>query len=178
MDQPGIAPKGRVAGPPGWVVPDRWRAVAARWTSLVFAAVIWSSAAIFGLYIAAFYAGPVFDGAVQRWNDTLPRLYDPGAPLATGGIGMHFVAGAVSLALRPIQLVGRRRASVPALHWRLGGVYVFASLLAGLGGLAFIAVEVTIGGWGRAGRASVSAPTIRRTPRTAGLYRMTTYMPR
>jgi Predicted membrane protein (DUF2306) len=121
-------------------------AAALRWTMIALVAVVWISAAIFGLYIVAVYFGAVVDGNLDQWNKDLPRLHDPRSMLATLGMGAHFAAGTVLLLLGPLQLIGPLRARVPAFHRWTGRLYAFAALMAGLGGLAFIAVQGTIGG--------------------------------
>jgi hypothetical protein len=113
-------------------------------TGLVLTA--WISAGLFGLYVLAFYAGAVVDGAMPRWNENLPGLYAPHNSMGTFGLGMHFAAGGIILALGCIQLIGAIRARFPGLHRWAGRVYVAASLFTGIGGLAFIAARGTIGG--------------------------------
>jgi predicted membrane protein DUF2306 len=120
--------------------------VALRWAGRALVAVVWISAALFALYIVAFYAGAISDGTPERWNQALPRLYGPHEPLATIGIGAHFATGAILLLLGPIQLIGAIRQRVPRLHRWLGRLYVTTALITGLGGLAFIAAKGTIGG--------------------------------
>jgi uncharacterized membrane protein len=117
-----------------------------RWTSIALMATVWISSTLFGLYILAFYAGALAEGNLQQWNTVLPRLYEPETPIANAGIGVHFAAGGIILILGFIQLIGAIRTHYPALHRWLGRVYVVASLLAGLGGLLFIAVKGTVGG--------------------------------
>jgi Predicted membrane protein (DUF2306) len=131
---------------PGRKEDDKGSAATLRWATRILVSMVWISAAIFGLYIIAFYAGVAFDGAIDQWNAALPRLYEPDTPFATIGIGAHFAAGAIVLVLGPIQLIGAVRARAPWLHRWTGRVYVFAALASGLGGLAFIAVKGTIGG--------------------------------
>jgi hypothetical protein len=53
---------------------------ALRSAAISLVAVVWVSAAIFGLYILAFYFGAVFDGTLDQWNHDLPRLHDPQSP--------------------------------------------------------------------------------------------------
>ena len=110
------------------------------------AATAWVSAALFGLYILAFYAGALFDGTMTTWNQNLPGLYAPGSPVTTSGIATHFAAGGIILLLGCIQLIPAVRSRVPALHRWVGRVYVTASILAGLGGVTFIIARGTIGG--------------------------------
>lgn len=119
---------------------------ALRWTSHLLTATVWLSAALFGLYILAFYAAALVDGNVTKWNEGLPRLYEAHTPLATAGIGLHFAAGGIILALGCIQFVRSLRVRYPAMHRWFGRIYVSAAFLAGIGGLTFIAAKGTIGG--------------------------------
>ncbi len=107
---------------------------------------VWISATLFGLYILAFYAAALADGDMLAWNHVLPGLYQPEQRAATIGIGLHFAAGGIILVLGCVQLVAAVRSRYPALHRWLGRVYAAAALVAGLGGLTFIAVSGTIGG--------------------------------
>lgn len=117
-----------------------------RWTAIGLVATVWLSATLFGLYILAFYAGALAEGEMERWNRVLPGLHDPQTPAATAGIGLHFAAGGLILILGCIQLMGGVRARYPAFHRWTGRLYVAAALLAGIGGLVFIARKGTIGG--------------------------------
>jgi hypothetical protein len=128
--------------PAGAAVSDRLF----RWSRTGLIVTAWVSATLFGLYVLAFYAGALLDGVLVHWNDNLEGLYAPHSPVATFGLGLHFAAGGIILALGCIQLMGSVRQRLPGLHRWVGRVYVTASLLAGLGGLAFIAVRGTIGG--------------------------------
>jgi hypothetical protein len=117
-----------------------------RWASITLVATVWVSATLFGLYILAFYAGAVAEGDMARWNEVLPRLYEPSTPVSTAGIALHFAAGGIILVLGCVQLLGAVRLRLPALHRWLGRVYVTAALLAGVGGLTFIVTKGTVGG--------------------------------
>jgi len=110
------------------------------------AATAWVSAALFGLYILAFYGGALSDRTMTQWNRNLPGLYEPGSLVTTSGIAVHFAAGGIILVLGCIQLIPAVRARLPALHRWIGRVYVSASFLAGIGGLTFILTRGTIGG--------------------------------
>jgi hypothetical protein len=118
-----------------------------RWSGIALSFTALASALLFGLYILAFYASAAAQGDLARWNALLPRLYEPGTPLATAGIGLHFAAGGMVLVLGGLQLVAALRTRAPAVHRWVGRVYVSAALLAGLGGLVFIAAKGTVGGW-------------------------------
>lgn len=117
-----------------------------RWSAVLLVATAWVSAALFGLYILAFFGGVALGGAPERWNESLPGLHDARTPLATLAIGAHFATGGVLLLLGPVQLIGAIRRRVPVLHRWLGRLYVLAAGVAGLGGLAFILAKGTIGG--------------------------------
>lgn len=117
-----------------------------RWSATALVATVWISATLFGLYILAFYAGALADGEMEAWNRVLPRLYERDTQAATVGIGVHFAAGGIILVLGCVQLIGAVRDRFPAVHRWTGRVYVVASLLAGVGGLTFIATKGTIGG--------------------------------
>ncbi|WP_111670173.1 DUF2306 domain-containing protein [Algoriphagus litoralis] len=117
-----------------------------RWSSIGLVTTVWISAALFGLYILAFYAAAGYEGDMTRWNNTLPNLYQENSPAATTGIGIHFAAGGILLVLGSIQLIDKVRVTFPFLHRLLGKIYIGSSLLAALGGLVFIFVRGTVGG--------------------------------
>jgi Predicted membrane protein (DUF2306) len=130
---------------PGRVRDDSSTA-ALRWAARALVSIAWISAAIFGLYIVAFYFGAVSDGTPEQWNRSLPRLYEPHEMLATIGIGAHFAAGVILLLLGPLQLIRTVREHAPWLHRWVGRLYGTSALITGLGGLAFIARNGTVGG--------------------------------
>jgi Predicted membrane protein (DUF2306) len=113
---------------------------------LALTAVVWISAGLFALYILARYIGAVGDGRLVAWNRDLPRLYEPHMRSATTGIGIHFLGGTILLLLGPLQFVQAIRGRAPAAHRWIGRLYATAALLAGIGGLAFIALKGTVGG--------------------------------
>jgi hypothetical protein len=119
---------------------------ALRWSTQLLVATSWIGGGVFAAYIVLFFGGVALGGDGERWNESLPGLFDARTPLATVAIGAHFAAGAVLLLLGPVQLIGRVRRNVPALHRWLGRIYVVSAGLAGLGGLAFILVRGTVGG--------------------------------
>ena len=117
-----------------------------RWSGQALGVVTWISSGLFGIYMLVFYAGSLAAGHAARWNQVLPGLYSESGRVSTAGMGMHFAAGGVILALGFIQLLGAVRARTPALHRWLGRIYVSAGAVAGIGGLSFIAFTGTIGG--------------------------------
>jgi hypothetical protein len=120
--------------------------VALRWTGLALVTTVWVSAALFGLYILAFYVAALCGHDMQRWNNVLPGLYTRTSAASTAGIGLHFVGGGIVLVLGSIQLIASVRNRFPSVHRWIGRIYVAASLLTGVGGLVFIALKGTIGG--------------------------------
>jgi uncharacterized membrane protein len=120
--------------------------LALTWSIRALVSSAWVSTALFGLYILAFYAAAAVDGDLSRWNEGLPRLYETHTPVATGGIGLHFAAGGLILALGCIQFIAPLRARYPQVHRWIGRVYVLAALCAGIGGLTFILAKGAIGG--------------------------------
>jgi len=126
--------------------PPRWTGSALRLASIALVGAVWISSAIFGFYILAFYGGAIPANTLEDWNETLPRLYEANTPVASVGIGLHFLAGAVLLLFGPIQLIGAIRAKAPAIHRWIGRIYALAALAAGVGGLTFIAAKGTVGG--------------------------------
>ena len=120
--------------------------VALTWSMRALVVNAWLSAGLLGLYILTFYAAAVLDDNLARWNEGLPKLYEANTPVATSGIGLHFAAGGVILALGCIQFVSRIRVRYPHVHRWIGRLYVLAAIFAGVGGLTFIAAKGTIGG--------------------------------
>jgi hypothetical protein len=115
--------------------------------SIFLVATVWISTIIFGLYILAFYVFAVFSGELMQWNEVLPGLYDSNNSSATIGIGIHFIAGGIILILGCIQLINPVRKRYPIFHRLVGRLYIIASLTAAIGGLTFILLKGTIGGW-------------------------------
>ena len=121
-------------------------ALALRWSAAALVVSSWLSAAIFGVYILAFFGGTATQGAIPRWNESLPALHDAARPVATLSLGLHFAAGGILLLLGAVQLIGQIRLAAPAVHRWLGRLYVAAAVLAGFGGLGFIITKGTLGG--------------------------------
>ncbi|UZR94666.1 DUF2306 domain-containing protein [Chondrinema litorale] len=108
---------------------------------------VWVSALLFGLYILAFYFVSLVQGDTAQWNEVLPGLHDAQTKGATVGIGLHFAAGGIILILGCIQLLESVRLKSPTFHRWVGRVYVIASLFTASGGLVFIFIKGTIGGF-------------------------------
>jgi len=120
--------------------------LALRWSGFMLVTTVWISAALFGLYILAFYAAALYKGDMQRWNEFLPGLYNKSSVATTSGIGLHFATGGIILVLGSLQLINGVRVRFPALHRWIGRLYIISCLLAAVGGLTFILLKGTIGG--------------------------------
>jgi uncharacterized membrane protein len=107
---------------------------------------VWLSALLFGLYILTFYVVAFEQGAMAKWNENLPGLYQSDKNLATIGMAIHFTAGGIILILGSIQLISSIRNRYPKFHRMVGRVYISACILTALGGLVFILINGTIGG--------------------------------
>lgn len=117
-----------------------------RWSSIALVSTAWLSAALFGLYILAFYATTYFEDNLQMWNNIVIGLYAENKPTATAGLVLHFIMGGIILVLGYIQLIKKVRARYPSVHRWLGRIYVTASFFAAIGGLIYIAFQGTVGG--------------------------------
>lgn len=140
--QPATAPAPAIA--PG--APREVSALILRWSARGLMAMVWLSTLLFGIYIFFFYGGALAVGKAEQWNLVLPRLYDPESPAGTAGIGLHFVTGAIILALGFAQFIAPIRDRFPTVHRWLGRIYVVCCLAAAVGGLVFIFTVGTIGG--------------------------------
>ncbi|WP_210485814.1 DUF2306 domain-containing protein [Rufibacter aurantiacus] len=125
---------------------ERVSLLAMRWSARVLVTTVWVSAALFGLYILAFYAAALYERNMERWNNVLPGLYEKDSVATTSGIGLHFAMGGIILLLGSLQLLEKVRTRYPALHRWVGRLYIVSSLLAAAGGLVFIFLKGTIGG--------------------------------
>lgn len=131
---------------PNNIGPAPWGSTALSWSSAGLVSASWFSAAIFGVYILAFYLGAIPGQHMDRWNTTLPGLYEKGNLMAFVAMSAHLATGGIILLLGPIQLIDGVRRRWPSLHRWLGRIYVFTAGVAGIGGLGFIVSKGTIGG--------------------------------
>ena len=113
---------------------------------LLLIACVWGSSLIFGFYILAFYLGAAYDGDLTKWNDLLPKIYEPNTRTASVGIGIHFAGGGIILILGFLQFIKKIRDAFPLFHKIIGRIYVTVCLITSIGGLLFIATKGTIGG--------------------------------
>lgn len=75
------------------------------------------------------------------------RLYRLDAMASNGAIFVHMIGGAALTLMAPLQLIAPLRARLPGLHrWSGRGLVILGAITA-VGGLAYIALRGTIGGW-------------------------------
>ncbi|WP_102107019.1 DUF2306 domain-containing protein [Oceaniglobus roseus] len=111
------------------------------WPQSVALALLWLLALGFVLYAAGFgWRGLTRDLSGQTY------LYTHGGWAANLAVFGHMLAGAAITCLAPLQVSAALRRRFPALHRGMGRVLVAGGMLAGLGGLAYIALRGTIGG--------------------------------
>lgn len=123
-----------------------WASVFLRWSSVGLVSASWVSAAIFGMYILAFYLGALPGQHMNSWNHNLSGLYEKGNIAALLAMSAHLASGGVILLLGPVQLIDRLRRRCPGIHRWVGRLYVLTAGAAGLGGIGFIVGKGTIGG--------------------------------
>ncbi|MEL6481267.1 MAG: DUF2306 domain-containing protein [Pseudomonadota bacterium] len=75
------------------------------------------------------------------------RFLKPDAAASNLSIFVHMITGAVITFLAPFQLVGYLRRRWPGLHRLSGRVLVATALVTAIGGLGFIFIRGTEGGW-------------------------------
>ena len=86
-------------------------------------------------------------GLVSRAPAEVSRVFRDDGSLANAGIALHMIAGAVLTLGAPLQALPIVRRRWPGLHRRFGYVLVVVAVATALGGLAYIALNGTIGGW-------------------------------
>ncbi|MFA8383997.1 MAG: DUF2306 domain-containing protein [Pelagibaca sp.] len=75
------------------------------------------------------------------------RVFLEDGLLANVGIALHMIAGGVLTFGAPLQALPIVRRRWPGLHRRFGYVLFVLAIATGLGGLVYIALNGTIGGW-------------------------------
>ncbi|MEM7127714.1 MAG: DUF2306 domain-containing protein [Chloroflexota bacterium] len=125
---------------------NTWADTLLRRITTTLVTTIWISAIIFGLYILLYYLNSWLGGELSRWNEGVSELYAEDDPLATGGMGIHFIGGTVLLFFGTIQFIERLRLRYPVIHRWLGRIYIASSLATAIGGLLYIFTHGTVGG--------------------------------
>ena len=108
---------------------------------------LWVAALVVMSVPFAFYAferGLAVNSLDEQANS---RLFHDAAPVSSYAIYGHMIAGAIITALAPLQLVSAVRARWPAAHRFAGYLIACAAALTALGGLFYIVMQGTIGGW-------------------------------
>lgn len=86
-------------------------------------------------------------GLFSETPSTVSRVFQEYGTLANAGIAVHMIAGAVLTFGAPLQALPIVRRRWPGLHRRFGYTLFVLAVATGLGGLAYIALNGTIGGW-------------------------------
>lgn len=86
-------------------------------------------------------------GLISQAPYEISRVFQDDGILANAGIALHMIAGAVLTFGAPIQALPIVRRRWPGLHRRFGYVLFVLAIATGLGGLVYIMLNGTIGGW-------------------------------
>jgi hypothetical protein len=86
-------------------------------------------------------------GLISQAPGEVSRVFQEDGILANAGIALHMIAGAVLTLGAPLQALPIVRRRWPGLHRRFGYVLFVLALATGLGGLVYITLNGTIGGW-------------------------------
>lgn len=78
---------------------------------------------------------------------TVSRVFAAGTALSNLAIALHMVAGSALTIGAPLQALPILRRRWPAVHRKFGYVLFGLALATGAGGLVYIAVSGTVGGW-------------------------------
>lgn len=98
-------------------------------------------------WFVAYSAGIGLQGLVSVTPSGVSRVFRDNGVLANTGISLHMIAGAVLTFGAPLQALPTLRRRWPGLHRRFGYVLFVLAVATGLGGLLYIALVGTIGGW-------------------------------
>lgn len=94
------------------------------------------------------YAGDLgLRGLISDSPGAVSRVFQDGRLWANAAIALHMIAGAILTLGAPLQAVPVLRRRWPGLHRRFGYVLFVLALATGFGGLIYIALHGTIGGW-------------------------------
>jgi hypothetical protein len=86
-------------------------------------------------------------GLISETPGAVSRVFEAGGVLANAGIALHMIAGAILTFGAPLQAMPIVRRRWPKLHRRFGYVLFVLAVATGLGGLAYIMLNGTVGGW-------------------------------
>jgi hypothetical protein len=88
-----------------------------------------------------------FRGLISSAPGEVSRVFHDDGIFANAGMGLHMIAGAVLTFGAPLQALPIIRRRWPGLHRRFGYVLFGLAVATGLGGLVYITLNGTIGGW-------------------------------
>lgn len=86
-------------------------------------------------------------GLLAKAPAEVSRVFQNDSVLANAGLALHMIAGAVLTFGAPLQALPIVRHRWPGLHRRFGYVLFVLAVATGLGGLIYISLNGTIGGW-------------------------------
>lgn len=86
-------------------------------------------------------------GLLSEVPGEVSRVFLDAGVVANVGIALHMIAGAVLTFGAPLQALPIVRRRWPGLHRRFGYVLFVLAIATGLGGLVYITLNSTIGGW-------------------------------
>ena len=86
-------------------------------------------------------------GLLSEVPGEVSRVFLDAGIAANAGIALHMIAGAVLTFGAPLQALPIVRRRWPGLHRRFGYVLFVLAIATGLGGLVYITLNGTIGGW-------------------------------
>lgn len=86
-------------------------------------------------------------GLISQAPGEISRVFQGAGFLANAAIAFHMIAGAILTCGAPLQALPIVRRRWPGLHRRFGYVLFVLAVATGLGGLVYIALNGTIGGW-------------------------------
>ncbi|MEL6680637.1 MAG: DUF2306 domain-containing protein, partial [Pseudomonadota bacterium] len=98
-------------------------------------------------WFVAHSAGLGVQGLTAETAGEASRVFFADAPIANTALALHMIAGAALTIGAPLQALPIMRRRWNGLHRRSGYVLIGLALLTGLGGLAYILLKGTVGGW-------------------------------
>ena len=108
--------------------------------------LLWVLALNTGWFVL-YSAGLGLNGLMSQAPDEVSRVFQKAGFLAHVGIALHMIAGAVLTLGAPLQGLPIVRRRWPGLHRRFGYVLFVLAVITGMGGLVYIALHGTVGGW-------------------------------
>ncbi|MEO1542166.1 MAG: DUF2306 domain-containing protein [Pseudomonadota bacterium] len=98
-------------------------------------------------WFVAHSAGLGWQGLTAESTDDAHRVFFADAPVANSALALHMIAGAVLTIGAPLQVLPVVRQRWNGVHRRSGYALVLLAMLTGVGGLIYILLQGTVGGW-------------------------------